>query len=70
MSRGVVAGTVVGGVAGILFLAFCLYTGFYKKKKKGKGSLLPEATEQHHGNSLGLMNKCNYLFTVESSIAD
>ena len=57
MSRAVVAGVVVGAVAGVLFLAFFLYTGFCKKKKKGKDSFLPEATENHHGNSFGLMNR-------------
>lgn len=61
MSRAVLAGVVVGPVAGVLFLAFFLYTGFCKKKKKGKDSFLPEATENHHGNSFGLMNRCNYL---------
>ncbi|KAH9749649.1 Chitin elicitor receptor kinase 1 [Citrus sinensis] len=64
MSRAVVAGVVVGAVAGVLFLAFFLYTGFCKKKKKGKDSFLPEATENHH--ALGPVSTSGKSRTSES----
>ncbi|GAY35267.1 hypothetical protein CUMW_015250 [Citrus unshiu] len=64
MSRAVLAGVVVGPVAGVLFLAFFLYTGFCKKKKKGKDSFLPEATENHR--ALGPVSTSGKSRTSES----
>ncbi|KAB1201538.1 Chitin elicitor receptor kinase 1 [Morella rubra] len=43
ISRGVIAGIVVAGVAAASFLAFCLYAGVYRRKKVVKASFLPAA---------------------------
>ncbi|XAR53808.1 Non-specific serine/threonine protein kinase [Bertholletia excelsa] len=40
IKRGVIAGISVGGVAGALLLAGCIYVGFYRKKKANKSSFL------------------------------
>ena len=45
LSGGIIAGVVLGAVAGIILLAFCVYVSFYRKKKAGT-KLLP-AYEDH-----------------------
>ncbi|KAF3451759.1 hypothetical protein FNV43_RR07855 [Rhamnella rubrinervis] len=45
ISRSVIAGISVAGVAGTLILAFCVYAGFYRRKKAVEASLLPAASE-------------------------
>lgn len=45
MSRGVIAGISVAGVAGTLILAFCVYAGFYRRKKVVEASLLKAPSE-------------------------
>ncbi|CAL5183947.1 unnamed protein product [Lathyrus oleraceus] len=41
MSKGAIAGIVVGGAFGILLLALILYVLFYRRKKVAQGTLLP-----------------------------
>jgi hypothetical protein len=41
MSKGAIAGIVVGGAFGILLLAFILYIMFYTRKKVAEVTLLP-----------------------------
>ncbi|KAB1201543.1 Chitin elicitor receptor kinase 1 [Morella rubra] len=48
ISRGVIAGIVVAGVAAASFLAFCLYAGVYRRKKAVKASFLPAAPEDQY----------------------
>ncbi|XP_031260053.1 chitin elicitor receptor kinase 1-like [Pistacia vera] len=66
ISSGVIAGISVGGVAGALVLAFCVYAGIYKRKKVGEASFLPEGTEnqyvQHGSGSANALEK-----TLEST---
>ncbi|XP_031260086.1 chitin elicitor receptor kinase 1-like isoform X1 [Pistacia vera] len=50
ISRGVIAG-ISAGVAGALFLAFCLYAGLYRRKKSREVSFLPGATAEHGSKS-------------------
>ncbi|KAA8520131.1 hypothetical protein F0562_014387 [Nyssa sinensis] len=47
ISSGVIAGISVAGVAGALFLAACIYVGFYRRKKVVEGSFLHEAADDN-----------------------
>ncbi|KAJ0081371.1 hypothetical protein Patl1_09931 [Pistacia atlantica] len=61
ISSGVIAGISVGGVAGALVLAFCVYAGIYKRKKAVEASFLPVGTEnqyvQHGSGSANALEK-------------
>ncbi|KAJ0018828.1 hypothetical protein Pint_09817 [Pistacia integerrima] len=70
ISSGVIAGISVGGVAGALVLAFCVYAGIYKRKKKAaikkmdmqaSKEFLAELkvlTHVHHLNLVRLIGYC------------
>ena len=50
MAGGVIAGTVVAAISGVLLLALCVYFTFYRKKKVD-GKLIPSVDEDqssHH----------------------
>ncbi|KAL9666205.1 hypothetical protein QQ045_000529 [Rhodiola kirilowii] len=48
VSRGEVAGVSAAGIAGLIFVAVCLYAGIYKRKKAAKApSLLAEPSSDH-----------------------
>lgn len=58
ISSRTIAGISIGGVAGALFLAFCVYAGVYRRKKVVEASFLPEASEDHyiqHGPAIALV---------------
>ncbi|ESR63029.1 hypothetical protein CICLE_v10017678mg, partial [Citrus x clementina] len=58
ISSRAIAGISIGGVAGALFLAFCVYAGVYRRKKVVEASFLPEASEDHyiqHGPAIALV---------------
>ena len=48
ISSRVIAGISIAGVAGALFLGFCIYAGLYKRKKVVEASLLLEASPDHY----------------------
>ncbi|XWS19373.1 hypothetical protein CRYUN_Cryun31cG0010100 [Craigia yunnanensis] len=56
ISSKVIASISIAGVAGALFLGFCIYVGLYKRKKVVEASLLLEASPDHyiqHGRGSG-----------------
>lgn len=50
LSGGSTAGVSIGAVAGVLFIAMCIYVIFYRRKRVAEGSLLLENGSKHvHG---------------------
>ncbi|KAM4093129.1 hypothetical protein ACB094_06G091600 [Castanea mollissima] len=54
LAGGAIAGIAIGGVAGVLLLAACIYFGCYRKKKMEEAKLLSAASEEFYAqNGLG-----------------
>ncbi|KAL4620077.1 hypothetical protein ACB092_06G127400 [Castanea dentata] len=46
-----IAGIAIGGVAGVLLLAACIYFGYYRKKKMEEAKLLSAASEEFYAQN-------------------
>lgn len=70
MSKGAIAGIVVGGAFGILLLALILYVVFYRRKKVAQGTLLPvpgASEDQYSQLQHGIYHYLNCVVRFSSS---
>ncbi|XP_030929477.1 lysM domain receptor-like kinase 3 isoform X2 [Quercus lobata] len=51
LAGGAIAGIAIGGVAGVLLLAACIYFGCYRKKKMEEAKLLSAASEEFYAQN-------------------